>query len=115
MTDDQACFNLGLMRAGIQWDRRDVEHEVVHGVSPSTGLRVTVLPSTAVCRACLPEHQAMYYVWHHVGGKNRGSKKRHAKGKSMWFLKKNWLEIAVNSTANGTAWLREMSVISRAS
>ena len=53
---------------------------------------------------------ARYYVWHKGGGKNRGSKIRSSAKIGSWYLKKDWENITMVTTARGVEWLRKMSV-----
>ena len=44
------------------------------------------------------------------GGKNRGSKIRSSAKIGSWYLKKDWENITMVTTARGVEWLRKMSL-----
>lgn len=69
---------------------------------------VTVLNLNQVCRRnCAHKNVSTYYVWHH-GGKFSKGKIDRARSDHVWKLRKGWEQIAQNSTARGTEWLKQL-------
>jgi len=76
-SDDQVRVNRALDKIGIEWQQ--LNHEkyyqgVTTGLIP---LKVTTLPSLAVCCNCQDTFKDIYYVWHHHAARNEMAKKSY--------------------------------------
>ena len=95
----------------VTWDTDGISGRESFGEGVN-GFKVTALSQNQVCRQrnCRRKDVARYYVWHKGGGKNRGSKIRSSAKIGSWYLKKDWENITMVTTARGVEWLRKMSV-----
>lgn len=103
--DDQRKINDALVQMNLNWTVADNWM----GRSPS-GFTLTILPHKYMCRLgeCKMKEKSYYYVWHHGGGLN--SKVARAQSDHVWFLVKDWLQIAKKNTAVGVEWLRKIKL-----
>lgn len=104
--NDQKKLNIGLTMMNLHWDETATKDW--KGRSPS-GFSITILHYNHICRlmACRKGVKS-YYIWHR-GGKSNEKKVANAKSNYVWFLRRDWLAVAQNSTAMGINWLRKMS------
>lgn len=100
--DDQVVINNALKKCSILWQKPNL-HSYVYGMCKDLGVRVTLLPASAVCRRCMSNKQ--YYVWHQKGARRQEDKKRIAKEGGVWFLKWEQLDLD-QSQLKGVEWLR---------
>ena len=101
--DDQVIINNVFDRCGITWRPRTTDQST-EGTCGALELKVTLLPSSAVCRKCA-ERSVRYYVWHEMGSRTLEDKREAAERGGTWFLKQEMGE----SRLTGTDWLRFMS------
>lgn len=100
--DDQVVINNALKKCNILWWKPN-PHSNVYGMCKGLGVRVALLPATAICRKCMRNEQ--YYVWHQKGARRQEDKKRVAKEGGVWFLK--WEQLDQDkSQLKGIEWLR---------
>ena len=109
--DDQERLNIALTRMDLVWDTTKVISNSEHWTASNhKGFTVTVLDFMHVCRKnCKHKEISRYYVWHH-GGKSSEGKIERARSDHVWMLRKEWMEVAQNSTAVGVEWLKEMRI-----
>lgn len=107
--DDQERLNIALTRMDLVWDSTTTISESKHWTASNhKGFTVTVLDVMHVCRRnCKHKDISSYYVWHH-GGKFSEGKVERARLDRVWLLRKDWMQVAQNSTSAGVKWLREM-------
>ena len=117
MAEDKCCdqyqVNWALFRMGMVWERRgkNIANDSIDGVSPESGLKVTVLPRNAVCRETCSDLSAYAgveewpYVWHVIRS-HRVSRKDDAQKASTWCLRDNWKMVSTRN--DGTEWLRSL-------
>ena len=103
-TDDQVRVNRALDSMGIQWRSLNTEgyHEGI--TSGPTSLRVTTLPSTAICRYCKQRLLHTYHVWHHHAVRVGTVKRERLATTGLWLLHDNWNTTVWNSVTT-EQWL----------
>lgn len=107
--DDQERLNIALTKMKLVWDNTTAITDNKHWTASNhEGFAVTVLDLMHVCRKnCIRKKISSYYVWHH-GGKFSEGKIQRARSDHVWLLRKNWEQVAHNSTAKRDKWLRQM-------
>ena len=108
--NDQEKLNTALMEMDLQWNNVSLREEINWVGRSSSGFVITVLHMMLVCRRwCEKTKKESYYVWHH-GAKFVEGKIEHVRSEDMWFLKRDWNNVAEESTASGLTWLEAMKV-----
>lgn len=108
--DDQVTINYVLNDLDIKWHQASNPNEnyCAQGISPS-GLKVTILSNSIICRNC--EHTSLitYYIWHHRAAKSFDAKLQQAVKANLWLLDPHWnfsLDLTKNLT--GIEWLNSL-------
>lgn len=115
--DDQVLLNYALKACHIQWQAngRSITNQSITGQCHNTGLKVTVLPLSEICRyKCGKEG---FHVWHRNTKKVGSVKKTTAKEGGHWYLRDNWRSLNsvvrrkdIGKLLKGTNWLTLISV-----
>lgn len=95
--DDQVIINNVLEWCGIEWTTTDTS---INGTCRDLKLKVTLLPSSVVCRKCTKT--SGYYVWHEMGARVQEDKRDTAVKGGTWFLKQS----LNGNELIGIQWLR---------
>ena len=112
--DDQVLINNALQHCGIVWRPPTTDSRYVQGQCRDSGLRVALLPHTAVCRQCGEVGGGGgggggYFVWHQKGPRNQADKRTVAEKGGRWFLRQDW-QTRDRSGLKGIEWLRFIHV-----
>lgn len=111
-SDDQVLLNYALKACNIQWQAngKKIANQSITGQCHNTGLKVTVLPQSEICRYnCGKEG---FYVWHRLTNKKGNIKRKTAKESGRWYLRDNWRSLRRKDTGKlkDTDWLTSISV-----
>ena len=101
---DQMNVNNVFKQCGIKWTPMLGAKSYVHGMCQDLNLRVTLLPTSVVCRKC--EKNGSYYVQHPLAAKRLETKKKAAEKGGVWFLKPG--QDLNSGELKGIAWLRDL-------
>ena len=116
--DDQVRLNHALDRCSIEWNSRgrSIENQAISGKCRLSGLTVTVLPRSLICRNCR-QHRNSYYVWHNRSKRAGDMKMRTAISGYTWYLRELTIkddgtlkENARTEKLKGSAWLKAIAV-----
>jgi hypothetical protein len=111
--DDQMLLNLALKECHIQW-QGNIANASVDGRCQGTGLVVTVLPQSDICRYRCNEKKG-FHVWHQLARKISNFKRVTAEEDHVWYLREDWRYLNSARRSKGTLlkgedWLTFISV-----
>lgn len=104
--DDQVLINYAFKQCQIRWQSPTQDGFIV-GECKASGLKVTIMPSSVVCRRCV--EGGHYAVWHQKGSRRQEVKKSKAEEGRKWFLREDWKTID-HTNLKGLEWLRLIAV-----
>ena len=100
--DDQVIINTALSQCGIVWSSKSSDSYIYGTCHRNSDLRVSLLPTSAVCRNC--KRHGGEYVWHQKGARGQEDKRKIAEGGGMWLLKPG--RDLNQGELKGVEWLR---------
>ena len=104
--DDQGVLNYALKQCRIKWKKPTFDR-FIHGYCKNVNLRVTVISESVVCRKC--SNMAEYMVWHPNTARGQEKKRKSAKDRGKWFLRKEWMSLDYENST-GLEWLRKIAL-----
>lgn len=112
--NDQVKLNNALDAMHPKWEsyaNKDTLYNEKKATTPD-GFKVTILPSTYVCRqTCDIQNKEQYYVWHRGGSRSTEGKRVYAKRGRLWFLRMDWESRSNSCLKKGEEWLREIAEV----
>ena len=98
----------------MQWQGNTAINNSVDGRCRRTGLRVTVLPQSEICRYRCSDQKG-FHIWHQLVKKVNSLKKSVAKENHVWYLRDDWISLDSVGSNGGkflkdTDWLALISV-----
>lgn len=121
MFDDQVAINKVLYKCDIKWSNASsnsqlqaVTGQCAESGSKLSGLKVTILPTTMICRKCYKKHKSGIYIWHKQSKKMGVAKMKAAATTDTWYLKNDivnlmMMESREENELKGIEWIRAIA------
>ena len=123
MFDDQVAINNILYKCGIKWSNtsNSISHQLqavtgqcAESRNEISGFKVTILPTSIICRKCYKKDKSDMYVWHKQSKKTGAAKKKAASTTDTWYLKGDYLNLMMSGNGQkedlkGIKWIRALA------
>lgn len=110
------AINNVLYKCGISWSNSSSNGSQLQAVTGQcadsgdemSGLKVTILPTSMICRKCYKKDRSGVYIWHKQSKKTGVAKMKAATTTDTWYLKSDTLMIEKDEL-KGTEWIRAIA------
>ena len=120
MFDDQVAINNVLYKCDIKWSIADsnsqlqvITGQCAESEDKLSGLKVTILPTSVICRKCYRKHKSGIYVWHKQAKKTGVAKMKAAATTDTWYLKNDTVNFMMAQSKEeklkGIDWIRTLA------